>query len=102
MEELISKIISIEGNAKAITERAYYEKDHLQKEMEQELEQYQNHILQQEKKRKEELTICMMQQMEEQRKQSLQRHQFMLKQIDEKWEKNKENWEEGLLHSIIQ
>lgn len=102
MEELINRIITIEDLAKAITNKAYENRNKIQQDIETELEGYKVFLQKKEEKMLIEMTKSSEQFSKEQREQMGRKYQLILKEIDGKFQENKENWEESVFQSVIQ
>ena len=101
MEELISRIITIEDYAKAITKDAYHSKTNMEKEIKEEIQKYKLSLQQKEQINQQEINQTAKLSSEKEIQQAKEKLKSVIEMIDKKYEVNKSDWEEVIFRSII-
>lgn len=101
VEELISRIITIEDYAKAITRDAYHSKTNMEKEIKEEIQKYKLSLKQKEQANQEEINQIAKLSSEKEIQQAQEKLKSVIEIIDKKYEVNKSDWEEVIFRSII-
>lgn len=101
MEELISKIITIEDYAKTITRDAYRNKTNMEKEIKEEIQEYKMSLQQKEQTNEQEINQIAKLTSQREIRQAQEKLKSIIEVIDKKYEVNKSDWEEVIFRSII-
>lgn len=101
VEELISRIITIEDYAKAITKDAYHSKTNMEKEIKEEIQKYKLSLQEKEQINQEKINQMTKLSSEKEIQEAQKKLKSALEMIDKKYEINKSDWEEVIFCSII-